>query len=95
VDSLRREAVREVEDGFAAHAALETELGLVGAQLGEEAGRARTAADTAYREGEISLLEWLDSVRAYYEAEVTYITLWSELVARRAALERATGVTLF
>jgi hypothetical protein len=41
------------------------------------------------------MLEWLDSVRAYQEAEAAYTTLWSEYIARRAALERATGATLF
>jgi outer membrane protein TolC len=63
--------------------------------LGDEAMRARRAAEAAYGEGEISLLEWLDSARAYQEAEAAHATLWAEYIARRAALERATGATLF
>lgn len=95
VETVRRQTIREVRDAFAAHQALAQQLAAVHAQLGDQSNNARQAAQAAYNEGEISLLEWLDSVRAYYEAEVTYVTLWSEYVARRAALERATGATLF
>ena len=95
VEALRRQTVREVRIAFDAHQALADQLAALAAQLGEEAGKARRAAEAAYGEGEISLLEWLDSVRAYQEAEAAYITLWSEYIARRAALERATGATLF
>jgi outer membrane protein, heavy metal efflux system len=95
VESLRRQTVREVQTAFDAHQALAGQLAALETQLGEEATKARRAAQAAYGEGEISLLEWLDSVRAYQEAETTYVTLWSEYIARRAALERATGATLF
>jgi outer membrane protein, heavy metal efflux system len=95
LDLRRRETVREIEDAYAAHQALGQQLGELSTQLGGEAVKARKSAETAYSEGEISLLEWLDSVRAYQEAEATYITLWSEHVTRRAALERLTGLTLF
>ncbi|MGH7519528.1 MAG: TolC family protein [Gemmatimonadales bacterium] len=95
VEGLRRQTVREVRAAFGAHQALTSELALLAGQLGEDAEKARRAAEAAYREGEISLLEWLDSVRAYQEAETTYVTLWSEYIARRAALERATGAMLF
>ena len=53
------------------------------------------AFEAAYAEGEIGLLEWLDAVRAYQEAETTFVSLWAEYIARRAALERATGASLF
>jgi len=95
LDLRRRETVREIEDVYAAHQALGQQLSELNAQLGGEALKARKSAETAYSEGEISLLEWLDSVRAYQEAEAAYITLWSEHVTRRAALERLTGLTLF
>jgi outer membrane protein, heavy metal efflux system len=95
LDVQRRETVREVEDAYAAHQALAQQLSELSTQLGGEALKARKSAETAYSEGEISLLEWLDSVRAYQEAEAAYITLWSEHVTRRAALERLTGLTLF
>jgi outer membrane protein, heavy metal efflux system len=91
----RRQTEREVLDAFAAHEALGAQLTQLDRQLGDEAGKARRAAQAAYTEGEISLLEWLDAARAYQEAQTTYVSLWSEYVTRRAALERLTGLTLF
>ncbi len=64
------------------------------AQLGPEATAAITAAETAYREGEVTLLEWLDAVRAYYEAEASYANVLAESLVQRAALERLTGIPL-
>ena len=94
-ESLRQRSIREVRTAYQSHQALASELALLRSHLGDEAATARRAAETAYAEGEISLLEWLDSVRAYQEAESLYVTLWSEYVTRRAALERLTGLTLF
>jgi outer membrane protein, heavy metal efflux system len=95
LERLRRQTVLEIEDAYATHQALSGQLVELRSQLGEEARKARRSAEAAYAEGEVSLLEWLDSVRAYQEAEATYATLWSEYVTRRAALERLTGLTLF
>jgi len=95
IEVIRRQTVREVRTAFEAHQALAGQREARGAELGEDAAKARQAAAVAYAEGEISLLEWLDSVRAYQEAESTYVMLWAEYIARRAALERATGATLF
>jgi cobalt-zinc-cadmium efflux system outer membrane protein len=92
---LHRQTAREVQGAFAAHQVLAEQLRLLKAQLGDDASKARLAAEAAYTEGEIGLLEWLDSVRAYQETETTYVSLWSEYIARRAALERLTGATLF
>jgi cobalt-zinc-cadmium efflux system outer membrane protein len=95
VTAARLQTEREVMDAFEAHEALGAQLTELVRQLGEEAGKARRAAQAAYTEGEISLLEWLDAARAYQEAQATYVSLWSEYVTRRAALERLTGLTLF
>jgi cobalt-zinc-cadmium efflux system outer membrane protein len=95
VEALRRQTIREIRGAFEAHQALADQLGLLQSHLGDEAFRARRAAEAAYAEGEISLLEWLDAVRAYQEVETSYATLWGEYMVRRAALERATGATLF
>jgi cobalt-zinc-cadmium efflux system outer membrane protein len=91
----RRQTEREVMDAFEAHEALGAQLVELDRQLGDEAAKARRAAQAAYAEGEISLVEWLDAARAYQEAQTTYVSLWSEYVTRRAALERLTGLTLF
>jgi cobalt-zinc-cadmium efflux system outer membrane protein len=95
VAGLHRQTAREVRNAFAAHQALADQLELLDAQLGDDARRAHRAAEAAYEEGAIGLLEWLDTVRAYQEAETTYATLWAEYITRRAALERATGASLF
>jgi cobalt-zinc-cadmium efflux system outer membrane protein len=95
VAGLQRQTAREVRTAFEAHQGLAAQLELLDAQLGEDARRAHRAAEAAYAEGEIGLLEWLDAVRAYQEAETTYATLWAEYITRRAALERATGASLF
>ena len=95
VAGIRRQTASEVRNAWAAHQALAAQLELLEARLGDDARRARSAAEAAYAEGEIGLLEWLDTVRAYQEAETTYATLWAEYITRRAALERATGASLF
>jgi cobalt-zinc-cadmium efflux system outer membrane protein len=95
VAGLQRQTAREVRNAFGAHQALAAQLELLDAQLGDDARRAHRAAEAAYEEGAIGLLEWLDTVRAYQEAETTYATLWAEYITRRAALERATGASLF
>jgi cobalt-zinc-cadmium efflux system outer membrane protein len=92
---MRRQTEREVRIAFAAHQSLHEQLTLLAAQLGEPASLARRAAESAFAEGEIGLVEWLDMVRAYQEAETSYTTLWVEYIARRAVLERATGAPLF
>jgi cobalt-zinc-cadmium efflux system outer membrane protein len=95
VDMVRRRVVREVEEAWAALHAAEEEVARLSPALGPEAAAALKAAETAYTEGEIALVEWLDAVRAYHEAESIFVTLRAELHVRRAALERATGGTLF
>jgi cobalt-zinc-cadmium efflux system outer membrane protein len=95
VDILRRRVVRETEEAYAALGAAAEEVARLSPALGAEAAAALRAAESAYTEGEISLVEWLDAVRAYHEAESIFVTLRAELHVRRAALERATGGTLF
>ncbi len=91
VEIVRRRVVREAEEAYAALRAALEEVARLGPALGGEAAAALRAAETAYAEGEISLVEWLDAVRAYHEAESILATLRAELHVRRAALERATG----
>ena len=95
VEGLRRQTIREVRGAFEVHQAIAGQLAALREQLGDNAVKARQAAAAAYGEGEIGLLEWLDAIRAYQEAEAAYAALWAEYIARRAALERATGATLF
>jgi len=94
LDAERRRAVREAADSYGALRAAETQLAALQPAVGAEAAAALRAAETAYAEGAITLVEWLDAVRAYQEAEASYAALQAEAIVRRAALERATGVAL-
>ena len=93
-ESVRRRIAREVADAAAAFRAVDEQLTLLRPLLGAESQTALRAAQVAYTEGEISLVEWLDAVSAYQEAEGTFATLRAESLIRRAALERAVGVPL-
>ena len=93
-EAVRRRIAREVADAAAAFRAVDEQLALLRPLLGSESQTALRAAQVAYTEGEISLVEWLDAVRAYQEAEGTFATLRAESLIRRAALERAVGVPL-
>ena len=70
------------------------QLDLLRATLGAEAAPAVRAAHVSYSEGEMSLVAWLDAVRAYQDAELTYTQLLADYMTSRAALERAVGVSL-
>ena len=62
--------------------------------LGADAQLALQAAGTAYAEGEISLVAWLDAVRAYHEAQSSFAILQADHVIRLMTLERAVGSVL-
>ncbi len=87
----RRRIAFEVERAWHDLRAASRQLEVIRPQLGPDARAALAAASTAYEEGEIALVEWLDAVRAYYEAETTYAGLLADHLIRRAALERAVG----
>jgi cobalt-zinc-cadmium efflux system outer membrane protein len=83
---------REVADAAAAVRAVDEQITLLTPLLGADAQTAISAAQAAYTNGEIPLVEWLDAVRAYQEAEATWATLLAEQITRRAALSRAAGL---
>lgn len=91
VDVIRRQIAREVAEAVAASVAIETQLTALRPRIGTESEAAVRAARVAYTEGEITLVEWLDAVRAYQDAEAAFVTLQAEALIRRAALERAVG----
>jgi cobalt-zinc-cadmium efflux system outer membrane protein len=93
-DRVRRGIARDVETAWAALHAVQEQIETIRPQLGEASRAALRAAEAAYAEGEISLVEWLDAVRAYQEAESSFATLQAEYVIQRAALERAVGARL-
>jgi cobalt-zinc-cadmium efflux system outer membrane protein len=93
-DQIRRDITREVETAWEAMHAVHVQIEVIRPQLGEASQAALRAAEAAYTEGEISLVEWLDAARAYQEAEAGFATLQAEYVIQRAALERAVGARL-
>lgn len=93
-EALLRRIVREVSDAHDALLAVEQQRAILGPQLGAQSSAALRSAQVAYSEGEITLLEWLDAVRAYYEAESAYASLVAEQFVRLAELERASGAQL-
>jgi outer membrane protein TolC len=92
---VRRRVVLAIERAWVELRAASEQLEAIGPQLGSEAEAALLAARTAYGEGEITLVAWLDAVRAYYEAESTYAALLADHFIRRAELEQAVGGSLF
>lgn len=90
--SMRRRIVREVTEAYESWRAAELALQPLREELGESAARSLTAVQVAWSEGEITLVEWLDTVRAYQEAEATAIGLRAQAMIRRAALDHALGL---
>ena len=92
---VRRRATREVTEALDALRAAEAQRAALAPHLGEGTRTAMRAVQTSYAEGEITLAEWLDAVRAYQDAESAYLTLQADVAVARAALERAAGTPLF
>jgi outer membrane protein, heavy metal efflux system len=88
---FRRRVAREVTDALDALRAAETQRAALAPHLGDGARVALRAVQASYAEGEITLAEWLDAVRAYQDAESTYVALQADVAIGRAALERAVG----
>lgn len=92
--ALRRRVAREVAEAVAASEAVEAQLAALRPRIADDTDAALRAVRVAYAEGEITLVEWLDAVRAYQEAQSTVAVLQAESIIRRAALERAVGAPL-
>jgi outer membrane protein, heavy metal efflux system len=94
VAQLRRRVELEVREAVAAARTVDEQVAALAGSLGAESVLALRAAEVAYAEGEIPLIEWLDAVRAYQEAEASLASLRAESHIRRAALDRAVGLPL-
>lgn len=94
-DLVRRRVTREVTEAFTALRGAQAEYALLQPFAGAESRLALRAVQAAYAEGEITLAEWLEAVRAWQETELTLLTLTTNIAQRRVALARAAGVPLF
>lgn len=93
--AARRRVTREVLEAVEGLRAVQEQLAAMSPSVQEDAAVALRAAQAAYNEGEITLLEWLDTVRAWQETQSSIGTLRAELLVRAAALERAVGAPVF
>lgn len=94
LSALRRRVAREVIEASAAVHAAHEALRAFGPGLEADAESALRSGQVAYSEGELSLLEWLDTVRAFHETMTSIASLRAELLMRSAALERAAGTNV-
>ena len=94
LSAVRRNVTREVAEAVEGLRAVEQQRGILGSAVQADAAGALRAAEVAYAEGELSLIELLDTVRAYYETQTTIANLRAELLVRVALLERAVGTSL-
>lgn len=93
-DVVRRRIAAEVAEAAAALRAADAQRAALAPHLGDETGLALRAVQASYAEGDITLVEWLDAMRAYQDAESVYVTLQGDVALRRAALARAIGAPL-
>jgi outer membrane protein, heavy metal efflux system len=94
VEALQRTLALTARAAFAATNTIEQQVEALRAELGEESRLALTAAEVAYAEGEITLIEWLDAVRAYQEAGASYAGLSAHALIQRATLLRMLGLPI-
>ena len=94
-DVARRRVSREVLDALSALRSSEAEHAALQPFAGAESRLALRAVQAAYAEGEITLTEWLEAVRAWQETELALLTLTTDIALRRAELARAVGLSLF
>lgn len=94
LSGARRRLVREVTEAVESFRAVQEQLRVLGPALRSDAASVLRSAQLAYAEGELSLIELLDTVRAYYETETTIANLRAELLVRAAVLEWAVGTSL-
>lgn len=94
VDATMRRVTQEVVNAVDALRSVEVQRSLLAPYMGDDARRALDAVQASYAEGELSLIEWLDALRAYQDAQSTYATLLAEMAVRRVTLMQALGLPL-
>lgn len=93
-DVVRRRIAAEVAEAAAALRAADAQRAALAPHLGDDTRLALRAVQASYAEGEITLVEWLDAMRAYQDAESVLVTLQGDVALRRAMLARAIGAPL-
>ncbi len=92
-DRLHRDAATEVRRLASGLRALIEQRRIFGRRLGPDADLALRSIAVAFAEGELPVAQWLDAVRAYYEAQAALLDLDAAIAERQADLAAATGPT--
>lgn len=87
----RRQVERDVSDAIQAYGSVVRRVELFGEPSGDDEPDLLDIASTAYREGEMELIELLDAAEALLEADLARIRLRADLWIRYYELERAGG----
>ena len=91
LDQERRIVAREVTATWESLQAIESQRQALLPRLGADAQAALGAAEVAFTEGEIGVVEWLDTIRAYSDAETMLLVLTTEAALERSRLDWAVG----
>jgi len=92
--ALRMDLAMEVRSRLRRTHLAEETLAIFSAGLLSQAEQSLKISDISYREGEISLLEFLDSQRTYISILEDYVNALFSWNAEKAALEKAVGETI-
>ncbi len=92
-DRQHRDAATEVRRLASGLRALIEQRRVFGSRLGPEADVALRSISVAFAEGELPVAQWVDAVRAYYEAQGALLDLDAAIAGRQADLTAATGPT--
>lgn len=82
---------RDIETSRGALWTLTIEHHALAARLGPDRDAAVAALQVGFAEGELTVTEWLDTIRAFHDAEATMIAVRAEAAIERARLDWATG----
>jgi len=90
-EAARQTAARELDSAWEALRLADAQAEALASRLDADASPALNALQAAWREGDLSLLEWLDGVRAWHDAFAALAALQAERLVRQAALAAASG----
>jgi cobalt-zinc-cadmium efflux system outer membrane protein len=91
LNALRLDLAQEIRSRLRRTLLAEETLAIFSGGLMDQAEHSLTIAEVSYREGEISLLEFLDSQRTYISILGDYVDALFSWNAEKAALEKAVG----
>lgn len=92
--AARRRVTREVLDALESWRAAVAAARALSGELDASAAAALNSIQVAWTEGEVTLVEWLDAVRAYQDMELLRIDVQAQAMIRSVELMRAVGAPM-